>query len=564
MSSWYQPTSPQSDSEPLWSLPDTRRSTWALIETCILTLVLCSWTAIHLDIPPPNRRRSFSTWIWKRLKWSIVGILAPEYLLWIAFMEYWESRQICLELEKVEKEKMEKGMKLNASASQTVQCLPGSNNTATTPPANSSGGNARTHSTNDQSHSPDINGSTPRGTDSEPSTRQSNDEKTAPITTAVSRVSADKPGAPKVDLSFHNLVPDKLEHGFYIEMGGYELEPSEGIDIPSDYSGRVTSRGAIELDKYGELQKPPLELIKDQSKTDILAKVLVCLQASWMVVQCIARVAQGLPLSLLEINTMMHVMCAILMYWLWFKKPHDLIIPTKILVDEEKLKRLKKIVDSQPPGPRNDQGEVPIGLKLTEPLNDKSSAVDLGSCRTSQSYYGIVYGGILGLFTSTIYGGVHLSVWNGHFPTRLERGLWRISGLIILGMPFFLATFLLLIWSVQKQWMKERNDRKGFWYRSRNGTRTYHPTQEIPIPKESSSYWRAQYKPHVAFLQHLKEFKHWGWYFSYMLLIILQIIASLCYGLARAYLVFEAFASLRNLPVGSYSAVRWTSFIPHF
>ncbi|KAI5808466.1 hypothetical protein DFH27DRAFT_459108, partial [Peziza echinospora] len=55
----------------------------------------------------------------------------------------------------------------------------------------------------------------------------------------------------------------------------------------------------------------------DRSKTDWLAKAMVCLQASWIIIQCVVRKAEGLPVTLLEINTVMHVVCALLMYLLW-------------------------------------------------------------------------------------------------------------------------------------------------------------------------------------------------------------------------------------------------------
>ena len=534
-------------------------------------------------------------------------------------MEYWESRQISLELEKVKKGELpiaEERAVPDSNRSPTAQSLPQSNvtdipaanpqqkipkphctnnqvqnlnvegavhrgsirktnfrslpqsNVTTISAANPSQDNPKPHCKNNQAQNLNVEGAVHRGSIRKvdfdlTSEQQSKDEQIATVREIHSQDSPGKPHAPIDALTFHTLVPTELERGFYIEMGGYELVPDK-IDLPLDFSGRVTSRGAIELFRFGQLPEVPLELIKDQSKTDVLAKVFVCIQASWMIVQCIARSVQALPLTLLEIHTIMHVMCALLMSGLWIKKPHDLIIPTKIPVDGKKLKKLQEIMDANPPEPFNERGVVSGGLKLTEPSNNKAGAVDLGSCRTSQYENGVTYGGVLGLFISTIYGGVHLTVWNGHFPTYLERAFWRISGIIILGMPFFLVTFLLLIWAVQKQFVKRSGDGTGFWWRSRNGTRTYQPAGQYLNPKESSSYWRAQYSPHVAFLKYLKQYNKWGWYVTYMLLIILQIIASICYGLARAYLVFEAFAGLRNLPVGSYNAVKWTSFIPHF
>ena len=63
----------------------------------------------------------------------------------------------------------------------------------------------------------------------------------------------------------------------------------------------------------------PVSDIEDKSKADGLAKGVVILQASWMVVQSISRVAYGLPVSLLEVNTIGHVISAMVIYGFWCK-----------------------------------------------------------------------------------------------------------------------------------------------------------------------------------------------------------------------------------------------------
>jgi hypothetical protein len=62
---------------------------------------------------------------------------------------------------------------------------------------------------------------------------------------------------------------------------------------------------------------PPISknFILDKSKADHFAKVLVLIQASWLIIQCIARTMQNLPLSLLELNTVAKVGCALIMYF---------------------------------------------------------------------------------------------------------------------------------------------------------------------------------------------------------------------------------------------------------
>lgn len=73
-----------------------------------------------------------------------------------------------------------------------------------------------------------------------------------------------------------------------------------------------------------------VQQIRDKSKADSLTKTLVCLQAVWFCVQCFSRLAYGLPLSLLELNTFAHALCALITYGLWWNKPFDVGEPTLI------------------------------------------------------------------------------------------------------------------------------------------------------------------------------------------------------------------------------------------
>ena len=231
-SSLSQPTSPQS--EPPWSPPGLRRSTFDLAQACILNLILCSWTAVHPDIPPKNKQHG---WTRKKLFCALCAIIAPELFLWMAFDELWESRLICLELKKLESTRAEKTVSSGGNPTTTVHSSPELKDMVVLP-ADPSRGNPETPCTNDQGNNLDTHGAsigeTNRGL-------------------------------------WHTVFPPGLERGFYIEMGGFELVSalSGGGDLPGDFKGRVTPRGAIELARHGLLPEVSLELINDQSKSEI-------------------------------------------------------------------------------------------------------------------------------------------------------------------------------------------------------------------------------------------------------------------------------------------------------
>ncbi|KAI4166591.1 MAG: hypothetical protein LQ343_007927, partial [Gyalolechia ehrenbergii] len=72
------------------------------------------------------------------------------------------------------------------------------------------------------------------------------------------------------------------------------------------------------------------EQIKDSSKVDGSKKTLVCIQALWFCMRCITRLAQSLPVSLLELNTFGHALCTLEIYIFWWEKALDIEEPTLI------------------------------------------------------------------------------------------------------------------------------------------------------------------------------------------------------------------------------------------
>ena len=92
----------------------------------------------------------------------------------------------------------------------------------------------------------------------------------------------------------------------------------------------LTPTGILQLAKAGLFEHKSDNDIRDKSKTDWLGKGLFILQVLWMMLQCISRKAAGYPLSPLEVHTLVHAGCALLVYCMWFKKPLDIKEPTVI------------------------------------------------------------------------------------------------------------------------------------------------------------------------------------------------------------------------------------------
>ena len=499
------------------------------------------------------------------------------------------------------------------------------------------------------------------------------------------------------------MSPPKLELGFYAVMGGFEVViKKEATEKPGDetateqagdettFRKTLTPFGVVLLETLGMFKKQDIDEIKDKSKANNLSKVLACIQALWMVVQAIGRKANGLPLTLLELNTIMHVVSVLAMYALWLNKPQDVVRPTEIAIPDDTegwvvslLLRAKKIEERPkmtgekakttrdddfvtPLNPcliyngstgaftyRTDNAEGPIRNIINETSkitnatdsphggpgtdastvdgNNQISAIDADEINHSEtdanahsetnspdtearasaatwddseiasicfqladktiviSFSGstvtdlesmtllnftadlrrislprltqqqarfltdyvrdqkvigdrkvsfstimqefkaagcedyarnlnqdhVEHFRTLGLWWafmgpliafSLIYGGIHLIPWNGHFPTRLERHIWRISCCeVMVGIPVFNLTkeCFALFYKLKGRWVKN-------------------------------------------------------------VFMLVGTVMMAQYMIARIFIFVEAFASLRNLPVGAYDTVKWTEQWPHF
>ncbi|KAH7169069.1 hypothetical protein DER46DRAFT_572986 [Fusarium sp. MPI-SDFR-AT-0072] len=111
-------------------------------------------------------------------------------------------------------------------------------------------------------------------------------------------------------------------HSFYVCTGGFVIDVDEDSDLfPVSYA--EADMLAICSFSFGQMWsslRRGSERHQRQSTTDSLAKAIVLLQAIWFLIQIIARIAQKLPISLLEVNTIGHVLCALVIYLLWWRK----------------------------------------------------------------------------------------------------------------------------------------------------------------------------------------------------------------------------------------------------
>ncbi|KAL8646747.1 MAG: hypothetical protein Q9210_005952 [Variospora velana] len=483
--------------------PNQRR-TYSLVISCLLTLVLCVWSALHLNVPRPDDTIWYRFWV--NTRWIFTGVYAPELVVFTAWRQ-WSSA--------------------------------------------------------------------------------------------------------------------KILGGFAFEL---DESSHRGLDafLPAACPRRLTltARGMAFLSACGHLPDVPRVDIMDKSKANNLAKALAIIQASWLLIQVVGRLIAKLPVTVLEVNTLAHVemsgsvdeqslksqtsiktMFAFLHLYSKVPKiellclrrpvlpsggnPSDATTSSKITAAS---KRTSIACDREEPCPNEQHSNMKFAIasstcleelrhkrlekaagtafeerctRVTVPDLDDTTVEDSSQRRWDlaiaamrdypvildhhllhshdgrqcmhfcpeellvarvqnwpwddllRDIGGLVVGLVLWL-AKFGYGAIHAAAWNDHFPTTAEKWLWRSSAVYI---GFCGGLWIILNYIAQAY--KPLNE---FWEKWMDGKKKPWQNVLIGIP-------------------------------------VVLCGASLLF--ARAFLVIEAFVSVRELPASAYVTPAWSQVFSH-
>ncbi|KAJ7059198.1 hypothetical protein C8F01DRAFT_274847 [Mycena amicta] len=283
-----------------------------------------------------------------------------------------------------------------------------------------------------------------------------------------------------------------LTHGFFLCMGGFV----DGAGHPIVTCTQIEQSGVLPA-----IRKTSESAIEDKSKGDAFSKGVAFFQGLWFVVQCIARTAQHLPLTELEVATLAFAVVNIFTWLLWWGKPLDVRDPLVIEVSPQYSFRLQQprpwwIKFGSLVGVAYDQEDYnPIGNDAV-PTFWYSSEEDVDAIDDNIWLF-TNYGEFL---VAAIFGAIHCIAWHAAFPSIAELWLWRASAVLIVGVPLSLMTLM---------WLDRRGLRLG-------------------------------------------DYETLVWSFSIF-----------AYILPRLILLVLPFTALRALPSAAFVNVDWSLYIPH-
>lgn len=364
---------------------DNGRTLWNIIWSCLSTIFLCTWVAIHPNITfRPTRRRLSWSERWLRdplqnlveykLPLFLCALLVPEYILAWAIRQHLRAGEI---------------QKLGKSChTQTRHSLRG-----VVP------GWTRTHAFFM------IMGGF-----------------------HLFRLPAD---APSSALLLKTSFPSK----FVVPLGHHSREDEVAVcplqirDLPVDVL---------------EIIAPEEAELKDRGKSDGLTKLIVLIQTLWFVIQCIARSIQHLPLTELEIVTLAYAMLNFFIYVFWWDKPRNVECPIRVYktstASHEKDMDLEYI---------HSIGILGLWTwTLAYIMGEQDSYTDLSEESAVPMFWsgrpheGFLSRASLGpLILGAAFGAIHCIAWNYEFPSQVELLLWRISCMAMIIVPIIAAIY---------------------------------------------------------------------------------------------------------------------------
>ena len=74
-----------------WVPEPSGRGTWSILWGCLATIFLCTWSALHLDVPKKHGRWYL---LFRKIGWMLMAATAPEFVVFITAKNFFEARDL--------------------------------------------------------------------------------------------------------------------------------------------------------------------------------------------------------------------------------------------------------------------------------------------------------------------------------------------------------------------------------------------------------------------------------------------------------------------------------------
>ncbi|KAL9091942.1 MAG: hypothetical protein Q9165_004694 [Trypethelium subeluteriae] len=366
-----------------------------------------------------------------------------------------------------------------------------------------------------------------------------------------------------------------LKHAFFADMGGFMLQTSDDVRffLNAKHIIWLLEHRAISTAQFEEKILLDPKTIDDRNKSDIFTRIFAVSQALWFCINIIARGAQGLAVTTLEITTIGIIVVSIVVYYFRTDKPADVESVETVSIDMT-LNELITLEEDANARTRS-HSRTPLDfasrkiwsfglsyhylmniLKAIRPQLWQSKMEKSFGRRSDTDVLPVAGTAMIIAWLSTAtFVSTYFIAWNFHFPTPTERLLWRLTSgllasLLLIGPCYF--NWLYGNRRIKKMQEKVRNRRKAL--------------EETGPPSEGAmSKDRLVHRCRTLAMKIMNNSPSNDPSLDVSLFFAFAWVPSFAiYSLLRAYVWVEDLIAFRALPADVYVTVNWSAFIPHF
>ncbi|KAE9377341.1 hypothetical protein N431DRAFT_463116 [Stipitochalara longipes BDJ] len=421
-----------------WQAGPNQRGTLTLVWSCLATVVTCTWSILHLNVP----HRDDSPWTkrLRKVKWMCITVLFPEFVFAKAICELKDAVDDTFEMKRSEEKldwKVEFGKssralsrlfhlfkrKTRSSKNSCLSQLSGDienqedMQVATkevvhqVPPATVPGIN---YLRVDAQTEPKADGVAEEGLSKVET--QHNGHQTDNQITLQSRLGKQKTVWTPV-------------HSYFANMGGFDEDNQHTWSDTTTLTAE-TIRLRCQQSRSATISIPDRTEIEDKGKADVLVKLLAVSQITWLVLSVIVRGSTHLPVSQLEIITVAFSAIAVATYLCNLWKPKDVDVPIKLSFPKEALEAhpgpfwpSSNYIGRPEKETKWDSASFfdyflrPSGERReTTTYQDRNARVFNDTCRIQRAKIPMISRVIAA--STFIFGGLHCIAWSFDFPSK--------------------------------------------------------------------------------------------------------------------------------------------------
>lgn len=457
-----------------WQPNPTRRGTLNIVESCLFTILICTWSTLRLNLP--SSRDSRIRWMLRHLLWTFMNVLMPELTLALTIQHRSWVKNTLKELGETypiedRGSRWWKVCEWPHAFKEWAGYIPTDNDSAITLKHCYYGNMGGFLIMPPKEYLKNI---------SNPDEIQG---MVVTFETLISLLEHEASSSPEGTLDGTAIG----KSGQIAAMKSLGLKSkasgSEGNDADEKSYG-PTNKASI--DHILERIKMTKAEIEDKDNGNVIATTVAVLQLFWLGFSLCTRVSRRLATSQLEVLTFSFVLCAFVTFFVNWSKPYDIRMATKVHMKSSQ-KNYNRIVSTASTLPRfGDLFRCGAWQR-----KDFESRFRNDTIWSQGAYVEMVT--LLAIFV-TLIDLIHLTAWNFAFPTRTELIMWRVAALASVSIP---AVPLLLLYPFTYLWswiasrvnkaskdsikMKARRFRAAVVWAMRD----YDPLEENPEIKEA-------------------------------------------------------------------------------